>query len=120
MMDYGRIYHTGVRVPDVDAAMVQLGESLGLTWATVQNSTDRTVWTPERGLEQVELTFVYSCEGPQHVELLRGQPGSVQAAPASSASSSVSASSGSVTWMVCQPARRARAGSSFPPRSTGC
>ncbi len=35
------------------------------------------MWTPARGLEHVALTFVYSCEGPQHVELLRGASGSV-------------------------------------------
>ncbi len=77
MFDFQQIYHSGIRVPDVDAAMVQLGDSLGLTWARVQHSDARTVWTPERGLEEVALTFVYSCEGPQHIELLQGTPGSV-------------------------------------------
>lgn len=77
MIDDQRIYHVGVRVPDVDVAMAELGPSLGVTWASVQHSEVRTVWTPERGLEHVALTFVYSREGPQHIELLRGASGSV-------------------------------------------
>lgn len=77
MIDYQRIYHTGARVADVDAAMDELGSTLGLTWTRVQYVPDRSVWTPERGLEHVELTFVYSREGPQHLELLHGSPGSV-------------------------------------------
>lgn len=77
MLDYQGIYHTGVRVPDVDAAMAEMGASLGITWARVQFTPTRSVWTPQRGLEEVELTFVYSCEGPQHIELLTGSPGSV-------------------------------------------
>ncbi|MEZ5375986.1 MAG: VOC family protein [Acidimicrobiales bacterium] len=72
MFDLQQIYHSGLRVADVDRAMAELGPALGVTWARVQYSDNRTVWTPERGLEQVELTFVYSCEGPQHVELLQG------------------------------------------------
>lgn len=77
MFDFQGVYHTGVMVPDIDVAMEQMGAALGLTWARVQHVAKRTVWTPERGTEEVELTFVYSCEGPQHVELLTGQPGSV-------------------------------------------
>ena len=77
MLDFTRVFHTGVRVHDVDAAMAELGPTLGITWASVQHMPARSVWTPERGLEHVALTFTYSCEGPQHVELLRGAPGSV-------------------------------------------
>ncbi len=77
MFDYQGVYHTGIRVPDVDVAMAEMGASLRVTWASVQYSTDRSIWTPERGNERVELTFVYSCEGPQHIELLQGQAGSV-------------------------------------------
>ncbi len=34
-------------------------------------------WTPERGLQHLPLRFTYSCEGPQHIELLEGPPDSV-------------------------------------------
>ncbi len=77
MIDYQRLYHTGIRVPDVDRAMTEMGERLGVTWASVQHNPAQRVWTPDGGLAEVELTFVYSTEGPQHIELLQGQPGSV-------------------------------------------
>lgn len=73
-IDWQRIYHTGIRVHDIDAAMAEMGESMGVTWATVQHNPGQGVWTPEHGFRQVELTFVYSCEGPQHIELLQGVP----------------------------------------------
>lgn len=77
MFDYQRTYHLGVRVPDIDAAMAEYGAAQGVRWATVQHSDARSVWTPERGVEQVALTFVYSCDGPHRIELLQGGPGSV-------------------------------------------
>ena len=33
------------------------------------------VWTPADGQRHVPLKFAYSTEGPQHVELLQGAPG---------------------------------------------
>lgn len=77
MIDYQQIYHTGIRVPDLDAAMAEMGESLGVTWATVQRNPAQGVWTPDGGQQEVELQFVYSCEGPQHLELLQGPAGTV-------------------------------------------
>lgn len=77
MIDYQRLYHAGIRVVDIDSAMTEMGELLDLTWATVQHNDAQAVWTPDRGLETVPLTFVYSCQGPQHVELLQGAPGTV-------------------------------------------
>lgn len=76
MIDYQRIYHTGVRVPDLDAAMAELGPRLDLTWASVRE-TKQAVWTPERGAHTMHLRYVYSCEGPQHVELLEGEKGGI-------------------------------------------
>ncbi|MFN3258872.1 MAG: VOC family protein [Ilumatobacter sp.] len=75
-IDYQRIYHTGVRVPSLDAAMAELGGPLGLTWAEVRES-EQAVWTPDRGQHTVPLRYTYSCEGPQHLELLEGEAGSV-------------------------------------------
>lgn len=77
MFDYQQTFHVGVRVADIDAAMAEIGAAQGVTWATVQHSDRRSVWTPERGLEHVALTFVYSCEGPHRIELLQGGAGSV-------------------------------------------
>lgn len=75
-VDFTRAYHIGVRVPDLDAAMNEMGESLGLTWCSVQER-EQQVWTPSTGAVTVPLRFTYSAEGPQHVELLEGAPGSV-------------------------------------------
>lgn len=74
MFDYQRMFHQGVRVPDIHAAMDELGAALGVTWAQLQER-DMPIWTPERGVEVVPLKFVYSAEGPQHIELLQGTPG---------------------------------------------
>ena len=77
VFDYQQIFHVGMLVPDVDEAMTELGASMGLEWARVQLNAARSVWTPERGLEEVSLTFVYSTQGPQHIELLAGSAGSI-------------------------------------------
>ncbi len=77
MIDYQRLFHVGIRVPDLGRAMSEMGASLGLTWAEVRDSSAQSVWTPERGNRTVALRYVYSCDGPQHVELLEGEAGSV-------------------------------------------
>lgn len=76
-VDYQRdLFHVGVRVPDLEAAMAQLGEALGLTWAAVVER-DQQAWTPADGAFSTPLRFTYSTAGPQHVELLQGAPGSL-------------------------------------------
>lgn len=77
IVDYQNVYHSGVRVADIDAAMAEMRDTLGLRWASVQHSSSRALWTPEHGLQHIELTFVYSCDGPHRIELLRGAPGSI-------------------------------------------
>ena len=73
MFDYGRLFHVGVRVPDIHAAMAEMGAALNVTWAALQER-EQPIWTPDRGLQIVPLKFTYSCEGDQHVELLQGTP----------------------------------------------
>lgn len=77
MIDYQQLFHTGIRVADIDAAMDEMGDTLGVTWASVQHNPAQQVWTPDAGLQLVELTFVYSNEGPQHIELLMSPAGSI-------------------------------------------
>jgi catechol 2,3-dioxygenase-like lactoylglutathione lyase family enzyme len=76
MIDYKRAYHLGIRVADLDSAMFEMGESLGVTWCSVQER-DQSVWTPDGGLQTVALKFTYSAEGPNHLELLEGSPGTI-------------------------------------------
>ncbi len=76
MLNLQDIFHVGIRVPDIYRAMEELGESLGLTWTEVVENPGQRLWTPESGQQEVPLKFVYSCEGPQHLELLEGEKGS--------------------------------------------
>ena len=75
MIDFGRLFHTGVRVPDLDKAMLELGDALDLSWSTVCE-WQQPAWTPEDGIRTFALRFTYSTEGPVHVELLEGALGS--------------------------------------------
>ena len=75
-VDYARCYHQGVRVPDLDAAMAELGAGLSLAWCEPQER-EQAIWLPDLGTTTVSLRFTYSSAGPQHVELLQGAPGSV-------------------------------------------
>jgi catechol 2,3-dioxygenase-like lactoylglutathione lyase family enzyme len=75
-VDYTRCYHQGVRVPDLEAAMAELGTALSLQWCQPQ-VRDQAVWLPDAGATTIELRFTYSSAGPQHVELLQGEPDSV-------------------------------------------
>lgn len=75
-VDYARCYHQGIRVPDLDVAMDELGASLGVTWCAPQQR-EQQVWLPGQGATSIPLRFTYSAEGPQHLELLEGAPGSI-------------------------------------------
>ena len=76
MIDISRCYHQGIRVPDLDAAMDELGEALRVRWCAPQVHP-QTVWTPGVGESVIPLRFTYSTEGPLHLELLEGAPGSI-------------------------------------------
>jgi len=75
MIDYGRLFHVGVRVPDLSAAMDEIGASMGVAWAEPRENPAQTLWTPNGGLQEIHLKFTYSAEGPQHIELLEGPAG---------------------------------------------
>ena len=77
MIDYQRLYHVGFLVPDLRAAMDSHGAAMGLTWAKVRTIESLQVWTPEKGVEHADIEFTYSCEGPQHVEMVSGSKGSL-------------------------------------------
>jgi lactoylglutathione lyase len=79
VIDFQRLFHTGVRVADLDQAMAELGPVLGVTWAEPREGEQR-LWTPSGGRQTAGLRFTYSVEGPQHIELLEGEPRSPWAA----------------------------------------
>jgi len=66
-------YHTGIVVPDLDAAMDRLSALAGYRWITPLTYTlpFRTV----NGSRELTSTFVYSLQGP-HVELIQQVPDS--------------------------------------------
>jgi catechol 2,3-dioxygenase-like lactoylglutathione lyase family enzyme len=74
MIDYNNLFHVGIRVPNLDEAMDELGASMGVTWAAKRENPAQTLWSSEHGLQELHLKFVYSAEGPQHIELLEGPP----------------------------------------------
>lgn len=76
MIDYQQMFHVGVRVPDLDAAMAEIGAQLGVTWSERRDNPAQTLWTPELGAHHVHLKHTYSAQGPQHIELLEGPAGS--------------------------------------------
>ena len=76
MINYQRLFHIGVRVPNLEEAMDELGSGLRVTWAEARENPAQTLWSPEHGLQQLHLKYVYSAEGPQHIELLEGPAGS--------------------------------------------
>ena len=76
MIDFKEIFHIGIRVPNIEAAMEEMGESLNVTWAELVENPSQSLWTPDDGQQNISLKFVYSREGDQHLELLEGQPGS--------------------------------------------
>ena len=69
-------FHIGIRVPDLDVAMDELGSGLNVTWAEARDTAEQALWTPETGLQHHHLRYTYSAEGPQHLELLQGPAGS--------------------------------------------
>ncbi|MDA0370129.1 MAG: VOC family protein [Actinomycetota bacterium] len=76
MIDFTRAYHLGVRVPDIGSAMNEMGDSLGISWCSLQER-EQNVWLPDVGATTIPLRFTYSAEGPMHVELLEGAPESI-------------------------------------------
>ena len=50
MIDYQDLFHVGIRVPDLATAMDELGESMGVTWATARENPAQSLWSPEHGL----------------------------------------------------------------------
>ena len=76
MIDFEEIFHIGIRVPNIETAMAEMGESLNLTWAELVENPSQSLWTPNSGQQSIPLKFVYLCGGDQHLELLEGRPGS--------------------------------------------
>jgi hypothetical protein len=58
-------YQVGIVVEDLEAAMRELSEGIGVTWGPIS--------APNIG--GADLRVVFTVEGPPHIELIEGQPG---------------------------------------------
>lgn len=72
MIDYQRIYHTGMAVADIQAARTRLSRDLNLNWSSVRSFDPLPFWTPQQGTHEVVVHACYSRPGPQHLELVQG------------------------------------------------
>ena len=67
------LYHTGIVVPDLDAAMARLSALAGYRW--INPLTYTLPFRTASGTHELTSTFVYSLQAP-HVELIQEVPGS--------------------------------------------
>lgn len=66
------IFHTGIRVPDLERATRELA-GVATSWCEPVE-IDQAVWTPNEGSAHHSIRFTYSTEGPHHLELVEGAP----------------------------------------------
>jgi Glyoxalase/Bleomycin resistance protein/Dioxygenase superfamily len=76
MLDHSQLFHIGIRVADLTSALAEIGASAGVTWASVQDAP-MNVWVPGQGALSIPLILTYSIEGPVHLEVMQGPPGSI-------------------------------------------
>ena len=93
-LDWGEVFHVGIRVTDMEAAQQELAESLGLSW-TVPATMPLKVWAPGAGYSRGELTISFSTVGPVRIEVPRDRRSSFE--PAKSRSCTVS---GAPCWIL--------------------
>lgn len=72
MFDFQRMYHTGMTVRDIDAAVASMSAALNLEFAVIKTFDPLPFWTPEKGSHEVVVSATYSKQGPQHLELVQG------------------------------------------------
>jgi Glyoxalase/Bleomycin resistance protein/Dioxygenase superfamily len=72
----GRLYHVGIVVPDVEAAMAHFTDLLGVTWGPVVETESLPVRTGDGTDLVVPNKLCYSTE-PPHLELVQEVAGSV-------------------------------------------
>jgi catechol 2,3-dioxygenase-like lactoylglutathione lyase family enzyme len=74
-LEWGEVFHVGIRVENLEVAQQELTSSTGVHWTTPAH-VPMKAWVPGEGYRNYELTISFSVEGPVHIELLYGSPGS--------------------------------------------
>lgn len=75
-LEWGEIFHMGIRVADIEVASEELSSSMGISWTPVVHIPMKA-WVPGEGYRDFDLDMSHSVEGPIHIELLHGPAGSV-------------------------------------------
>ncbi len=73
--EWGEVFHVGIRVANLEVAQRELTSSMGVHW-TSPARIPMKAWVPGQGYRKWDLTISFSVEGPVHIELLHGSPGS--------------------------------------------
>jgi catechol 2,3-dioxygenase-like lactoylglutathione lyase family enzyme len=74
-LDWGEVFHVGIRVADLAAAQRELTASIGVRW-TSPARIPMQAWAPGLGYRSCDLTISFTVDGPVHIELLHGSAGS--------------------------------------------
>ena len=67
------IFHTGYVVEDVEESMREVEAVFDVAWSTVERR--RLALRGPEGPFEADMTFVYTQQGPPHIELLAAVPG---------------------------------------------
>jgi catechol 2,3-dioxygenase-like lactoylglutathione lyase family enzyme len=73
--EWGEVFHVGIRVANLEVAQRELTSSMGVRWTSPAHIPMKA-WVPGEGYREWDLTISFSVEGPVHIELLHGSPGS--------------------------------------------
>ena len=73
--DVGAIYHVGYVVENLNDAMVQFSEAIGVRF--VDHFVTATYRDAGNSIVTVELHTSFSLDGPTHLELIEAMPGSI-------------------------------------------
>jgi hypothetical protein len=69
----GQLFHVGLRVDDLTAAMEEIGAAWGVTWCSIRD-WPMEVWLPGRGQVAMDVKLTFSTTGPVRLELIQGSP----------------------------------------------
>lgn len=70
------IFHHGVIVDDLEAAMAHFSATMDCTWTPVRTFDPMPVWNAAGEQLDAKLRVVYSHQGPLRLELIESVPGS--------------------------------------------
>lgn len=68
-------YHIGITTNDIETSMRDVTAALGLSWTSPHSS--RALLHDVEGREQVQPVSCSSREGPVHIDLIEGEPGTL-------------------------------------------